>query len=481
LQHSNLTDLTTSGHPANIISTDTTNFNNNLSNSDNTVQEALETIDDFDISSIWHRTAHNLPGENISPIDDVNIISMENNTPGQLTILQVKHTDDTSNYSGAVFEVKGDGPNYTNNMYFGKYSDNFWVPSWAGRGVVATDQDMIIGALGNNSEIQFQITGGYTTPYNILNLNSNGLAFNNSGVRIDRFLDEDDFASDSDVALATQQSIKAYVDGLVGGGGYWSRNSANGYLYPNTLTDNVGIGTVSPDEKLDILISDTDNVRGLRITNNDTTNNPNSLRIDNNTSGVGLYINQQASTGTGAGLYINNNNNSDAAISISSSFGAGATRPLFRATLSNVLNDQDGFVFSDRGVGDTFFVDKDNTGTAFKIQHDDDGDADTMNVARVGDNANNIVAMRVSASNAGTGNAYAGLFLGGNVGVGTSTPQAKLEVVGGIKMGDDSDSCDSNKVGTMRYRSNANNSYVDMCVQDGASSYIWKTINQETW
>ena len=34
---------------------------------------------------------------------------------------------------------------------------------------------------------------------------------------VDRILDEDDMASDSDVALATQQSIKAYVDTEVAG------------------------------------------------------------------------------------------------------------------------------------------------------------------------------------------------------------------------------------------------------------------------
>lgn len=37
------------------------------------------------------------------------------------------------------------------------------------------------------------------------------LSLLNAGVGVDRFLDEDDFASDSDEALATQQSIKAYT------------------------------------------------------------------------------------------------------------------------------------------------------------------------------------------------------------------------------------------------------------------------------
>ena len=38
----------------------------------------------------------------------------------------------------------------------------------------------------------------------------------NSGVGVDRILDENNMATDSDTALATQQSIKAYVDAEAG-------------------------------------------------------------------------------------------------------------------------------------------------------------------------------------------------------------------------------------------------------------------------
>jgi len=41
---------------------------------------------------------------------------------------------------------------------------------------------------------------------------------------------------------------------------------------------------------------------------------------------------------------------------------------------------------------------------------------------------------------------------GGNVGIGTTAPGAKLEVNGGVKIGDDG-TCHSAKAGTMRYRS----------------------------
>jgi hypothetical protein len=45
--HGALSDLSTSGHPASIISTDTTNFDGILDVNDTTVQAALETIDEF--------------------------------------------------------------------------------------------------------------------------------------------------------------------------------------------------------------------------------------------------------------------------------------------------------------------------------------------------------------------------------------------------------------------------------------------------
>ena len=74
---------------------------------------------------------------------------------------------------------------------------------------------------------------------------------------------------------------------------------------------------------------------------------------------------------------------------------------------------------------------------------------------------------------------------GGNVGIGTTSPRAKLDVAGGVKVADDTDTASANKVGTLRYRyvpgSPKNFSYVDMCMQTGASSYAWVNIVQNVW
>ena len=69
----------------------------------------------------------------------------------------------------------------------------------------------------------------------------------------------------------------------------------------------------------------------------------------------------------------------------------------------------------------------------------------------------------------------------GNVGIGTTSPQAKLDVAGGIRMSMDTSPADSTNVGTLRYYSIGNSSYVDMCMQTSATAYAWVNIVQNNW
>ena len=71
--------------------------------------------------------------------------------------------------------------------------------------------------------------------------------------------------------------------------------------------------------------------------------------------------------------------------------------------------------------------------------------------------------------------------LGGNVGIGTTTPQSKLQVNGGVQLANDTAAASASKVGTFRYRTSGNNSYVDMCMQTGASTYAWVNIVTNSW
>lgn len=72
---------------------------------------------------------------------------------------------------------------------------------------------------------------------------------------------------------------------------------------------------------------------------------------------------------------------------------------------------------------------------------------------------------------------------GGKIGIGTEGPQAQLEVLGGVKIANDADAASVDKVGTMRYREDANNSYFEMCMKTGAGlgDYAWVIIKQNAW
>ena len=69
----------------------------------------------------------------------------------------------------------------------------------------------------------------------------------------------------------------------------------------------------------------------------------------------------------------------------------------------------------------------------------------------------------------------------GNVGIGTTSPLSKLHVNGGVKLGNDTAAASAAKVGTFRYYTSGNNSYVDMCMQTGASTYAWVNIVTNSW
>lgn len=70
---------------------------------------------------------------------------------------------------------------------------------------------------------------------------------------------------------------------------------------------------------------------------------------------------------------------------------------------------------------------------------------------------------------------------GTDVGIGTATPNSKLQVDGAVQVADDTDTASADKVGALRYRTSGNNSYVDMCMQTGATTYAWVNVVQNNW
>jgi len=56
-----------------------------------------------------------------------------------------------------------------------------------------------------------------------------------------------------------------------------------------------------------------------------------------------------------------------------------------------------------------------------------------------------------------------------------------LTVTAGVQVGNTSDAASATNIGTMRYRTSGNNSYAEMSMQTGASTYAWVTITQYSW
>lgn len=63
----------------------------------------------------------------------------------------------------------------------------------------------------------------------------------------------------------------------------------------------------------------------------------------------------------------------------------------------------------------------------------------------------------------------------------TSTFIGTVSVEKSVKVGNDTEAASAANVGAIRYRSDANNSYCEMVMQTGASSYAWVVIKQNTW
>ena len=58
---------------------------------------------------------------------------------------------------------------------------------------------------------------------------------------------------------------------------------------------------------------------------------------------------------------------------------------------------------------------------------------------------------------------------------------SNLTCTGYVEVGQSSDTANSNNTGAIRYRSDANNSYQEMSMQTGATTYAWVIIQQNTW
>ena len=130
------------------------------------------------------------------------------------------------------------------------------------------------GTPGSNDmpgEMRFSLSAdGTQSPSEIMSLDENGMQLGASNARVTTVLDEDNMVSDSATALATQQSIKAYVDTSIasaaGGSNTQIQYNSSGALAGDTgfTTDGAGSLTVVGDISIDNI-----NINGNSIISSD--------------------------------------------------------------------------------------------------------------------------------------------------------------------------------------------------------------------
>lgn len=248
------------------------------------------------------------------------------------------------------------------------------------------------------------------------------------------------------------------VDNDQVGGEYWDRDAVNGYIYPTTLTDYVGIGTDAPTSQLE-LVRD------------------------------------------GSGAYVRATSYRD------SSAAGGMILQHARGTKASPssLNTND-------IIGQYLFIGRSSTGwdnTAALVAYVDGANSTRFNflVRNSGANIEPLIikssgnigmseltpTARLHIKGPGTTSATYGFKLGNSTedwlfgrddkrfGVNVASPAADVDVAGGIRYGDDTTACSSSNVRTMRQQVGTNSHTIQACMQTGTSSYAWTTIKVNVW
>lgn len=180
----------------------------------------------------------------------VNHINIENEATGSGPIISAEGDDSNVDLN---IDAKGTG-----GINLRDGNNNEVLITDAGTASAVNEITITNAATGNSPDIS--ATGDDTNiDLNLATKGTGGLTVNGSTAKIDTILDEDDMVSDDANALATQQSIKAYVDANGGGGSgqsvsCWAMVSQAGtqtllgHVNVASITDNgTGITTVNWD------------------------------------------------------------------------------------------------------------------------------------------------------------------------------------------------------------------------------------------
>ena len=356
------------------------------------------------------------------------------------------------------------GINSSNNMYIGP------IDSYQGGGIIygASANVQYHGFYGGGSEkVRITSSGnvgiGTASPSELLHLSSTGPA------RLLIEADTDNVTETDNAQIILKQDGGAVVGNLgyktntngleitnqyVGADGVLTFGTSNAERMRINYLGNVGIGTTSPNHEL--VVEGGASSPNIELKNTSYSNGGFVLNRAN-------YTQQWKWWAESSIMY----------------FGFS----IDESTYSNKLVIKSN---GNVGIGTT------NPGDKLVVQGDGDGilvRSNDFTLSRIiprGQTSTNWDKALFSLYNAATENvridtAGSSWFNGGSVGIGTTSPSSKLQVNGGVQLAFDGSTPSLAKVGTFRYRKSGNNTYVDMCMQTGASTYAWVNIVTNSW